>query len=435
MTTRAAESGYAGSELHALLSELYPICRSLTGEGVRETLRAISKHVPLRVHSVASGTQAFDWTVPLEWNIRDAYVKDDTGARVVDFHDSNLHVMGYSEPVHEHLDLPALRSRIYSLPEQPAVVPFRTSYFKRDWGFSMAHEKLLALKEGRYEVRIDSTLEPGELNYGEYVVPGETDDEVLISAHVCHPSLANDNLSGVVVAAFLAAALGSRQLRYSYRFLWIPAQIGSIVWLSRNAAAAARIKHGLVLVALGDAGAPTYKRSQRCDTEIDRAAVHVLAHRPGPSRELPFFPHGNDERQYCSPGFNLPVGALMRTPCGRFPEYHTSADNTDFVQPAALADSLDICLEIVDVLEGNRTYVNLNPMCEPQLGRRGLYRLTGDVSGGGKVKELPMLWVLNQSDGTRSLLDIAERSGTPFADIRRAADALLEAGLLSEKGR
>lgn len=424
--------GAVGTRAHDLIRELYPMCRSLTGEGVRESLRLLKTIIPLDIHEVPSGTRAFDWVVPKEWNIRDAYVKNARGERVIDFRSSNLHVTGYSVPVHARMGLAELKPRLYSLPDKPDVVPLRTSYFREDWGFSIAHRDLEKLAEGEYEVCIDSTLADGSLTYGECFLPGESSDEVLVSTHICHPSLCNDNLSGIALATELARALGDCRRRYSYRFLFIPAQIGSIVWLSRNEKNVGRIKHGLVLVAVGDAGDPSYKRSRRGNAEIDRAAVHVLRQQGLEARVRDFFPHGNDERQFCSPGFNLPVGSFMRTPCGTFPEYHTSADNLEFVRPAALADSFDQCVGIFEILEHNRRYLNLNPKCEPQLGRRGLYRLTGDVHGGGKVKEMPMLWVLNLSDGEHSLLDIAERSGFGFGDILAAARALEQCALLKE---
>lgn len=435
--THLPEVGSTGNQLHELITRLYPICRSLTGEGVRSTLRILSEHIPLQIHEVPTGTRIFDWTAPQEWNIRDAYVKNAKGERVIDFHRSNLHVMGYSTPVRATLSLNELKGRLYSLPDRPDWVPYRASFYKTNWGFSIAHRELEALPEGQYDVCIDSTLEDGHLTYGECFLPGESADEVLISTHICHPSLANDNLSGIAVATFLAQALHSQSCarRYSYRFVFVPAQIGSLAWLARNEQSLDRIKHGVVLVALGYAGSPTYKRSRQGNAVIDRAFVHALKATGGAYDVMDFYPHGNDERQYCSPGFNLPVGSFMRTPCGKFPEYHTSADDLQCVRPQYLEASLDTCREVISILEGNRTYLNLNPKGEPQLGRRGLYRQVSDLSGGGKVKELPILWVLNLSDGRHSLLDIAERSGYDFGDIRQAADALIACDLLEEQIR
>jgi aminopeptidase-like protein len=435
MITLERESGLEdpakmGRELHQFASELYPICRSITGNGIRETLRGIQKLVPLEIHEVKSGTEVFDWQVPQEWNIRDAYIKDASGQRVVDFQEHTLHVLNYSSPIHARLALSDLRKHLHTIPEHPDWIPYRTSYYKADWGFCLAHNQLEALTDGEYEVSIDSTLEDGYLSYGECYLPGQSSDEVLISVHACHPSLANDNLSGLAVATFLTRLLNGQKLRYSYRFLFIPGTIGAITWLSRNRDAAQHVRHGLVLTCIGDAGGFHYKKSRRGDAEIDRVMAHILRHSGEPAEILEFSPYGYDERQYCSPGFNLPVGCLMRGVWGTFPEYHTSADNLDFIQPEKLAGSLRVCAGAVNVLENNRTYVNQNPFCEPQLGKRNLYRSTG---GGSIHEEIhARLWVLNLSDGRHSLLDIAERSGLAFAVIDDAAKVLCEGGLLQE---
>lgn len=418
-----------GAELHRLIADLYPICRSITGDGFRETLRRLGRFVPLTVHEVPTGTTVFDWIVPKEWNIRDAYVKDGTGRRVIDFRQSNLHVVNYSVPIRATLTRAELQEHLFTLPDHPEWIPYRTTYYKESWGFCLSHDQLLRMKDETYEVLIDSSLKDGHLTYGEVFLEGATDEEVLITCHACHPSLCNDNLSGVAVATFLARALSERPHRFSYRFLFIPGTIGSITWLALNEDNVDRIRHGLVLALLGDAGPFTYKRSRRGDAEIDRVAAYVLGSLPGGNRVRDFTPYGYDERQFCSPAFNLPVGSLMRTPNGEYPEYHTSADNLDFVKPNQLAESYALCMSIIDVLENNQRYVSLNPKCEPQLGRRGLYR-----SMGGEAKapefEMALLWVLNQSDGTKDLLDIAERSRLPFGSVRSAADALLESGLI-----
>lgn len=421
----------AGREMYGLVGELYPLCRSITGDGVRETLRRVALHADLKTHEVPSGTPVFDWTVPREWNIRDAYVKNARGERVIDFRASSLHVVSYSVPVRARLSLAELKQRVFTIPDHPEWIPYRTSYYRESWGFCAPHRLLAELDEGDYEVCIDSSLAPGSLSYGECYVRGATEEEVLVSCHVCHPSLANDNLSGIAVAAFLAGLLAKASLRYSYRLLFIPGTIGSISWLAANEALVPRIRHGLVLACVGDGGEPTYKKSRRGDAEIDRVARLVLRERAGGHRIEEFTPYGYDERQFCSPGFNLPVGCLMRTPHGRFPEYHTSADNLDLVRPEALADSLDTCLAVLDVLESNRTYVNQNPKCEPQLGKRGLYGSVGGRSSAAP-DEMTMLWVLNLSDGRHSLLDITERSGCSFGAVKDAARALEGAGLLRE---
>lgn len=419
-----------GEAMYRLIERLYPICRSITGDGVRETLAAIREHVPLEVHEVPSGTPVLDWTVPKEWNIRDAWVKDASGRRVIDFRASNLHVVGYSVPVRRRLSLAELKPHLHTLPDHPDWIPYRTSYYQESWGFCLAHNRLLALEEGEYEVEIDSTLSDGALTYGELVLPGEQEEEFLLSCHVCHPSLCNDNLSGIALATFLAARLAARRARRcTYRFLFIPGTIGSITWLARNEPAVARIRHGLVVNCVGDGGPFTYKRSRRGDAEIDRAASHVLRHSGRAYDVIDFFPYGYDERQYCSPGFNLPVGALSRTTHGHYPQYHTSADDLGFVRPGALAESLELYEAVIDVIERNRRYRNLSPKGEPQLGRRGLYRALG--AGRSSEDEMAVFWVLNLGDGEHDLLAVAERARMPFPAIARAADALAATGLLA----
>lgn len=420
-----------GREIYAVISELYPICRSISGNGLRESLRRIEKYIPLTIHEVPSGTRVFDWTVPKEWNIRDAYVRNSRGERIIDFQKSSLHVVSYSVPVKKRMTLKELKEHLYTLPDYPDWIPYRTSYYQESWGFCLAHRQALELKDEEHEACIDATLEDGSLTYGEYYLRGETSDEVLISCHACHPSLCNDNLSGVSLATFLAKHLSTLSLRYSYRFLFIPGTIGSITWLCLNEARVSRIKHGLVLTCLGDRGRSTYKKSRRGDAEVDKAVIHVLKNSAQDYEVMDFFPYGYDERQFCSPGFNLPVGCFMRTPHGRFPEYHTSADNLDFVHPACLADSFVKCLSVFYVLENNRTYLNQNSKCEPHLGKRGIYRSTGGRID-ANVDELAVLWILNLSDGYHTLLDIADRSELEFSLIKRTADVLLQHHLLKE---
>jgi aminopeptidase-like protein len=418
-----------GHDLHDFARELYPLCRSITGNGIRATFAKIAEHVPLAVTEVPSGTEVFDWTVPREWNIRDAWIKNSAGERIVDFQRSNLHVVNYSVPVRAVLPLAELKQHLHSLPDRPDAIPYRTSYYQDSWGFCLTHRQLESLPEGDYEVFIDSSLAEGSLTYAECFLAGESSDEVLISAHSCHPSLANDNLSGISVAAGLAAFLQGRRLRYSYRVLFAPGTIGAITWLARNRENAHRIRHGLVLTGIGDSGGFHYKRSRFGDAEVDRAMAHVLRHSGQPFELLDFSPYGYDERQYGSPGFNLAVGCLMRSVWGSYPEYHTSRDNLDFIHPDQLANSLRTCVALVDVLECNHCYRNLSPFCEPQLGKRGLYRATGGAEISDEIHA--RLWVLNFSDGAHSLLDIAERSGLPFSLIHSAAQLLLEAGLLA----
>jgi aminopeptidase-like protein len=424
-----------GRQMHRLAEELFPICRSMTGPGVRETLDVLRRRIPLEIREIPTGEKAFDWEIPREWRIRDAYVKDSTGNRVVDFRRSNLHVVSGSVPVHAAMPWRELRDRLFSLPERPDWIPYRTSFFKEDWGFCVPHRLFRELEQRErqgpqtYEVCIDSELMDGSLTYGELVLPGQTRDEVLISTHVCHPSLANDNLSGIAVATFLAEALQTWNRRYTYRFLFIPATIGAIAWLSRHEDHVRHIKHGLVLAVLGDAGRLTYRQSRKGDAEIDRAVRHVLFESIDDYRILDFEPFGYDQRQYCSPGFDLPVGCLMRTPNGQYPEYHTSADDLDLLRAESLADSLTKCVAMIRVLEQNRRYRNTHPKCEPQLGRRGLHHAFGHGAGNAALQRA-VLWVLNLSDGRHSLLDVAERSKTPFELIKQAADALVQRQLL-----
>jgi len=418
-----------GEQMYGLIRDLYPICRSITGDGVRETLRRVSRHIPLEIHEVPTGTRVFDWTVPKEWNIRDAFVRDSAGSKVIDFRNSNLHVLNYSIPFHRQVSLAELRQHLFTLPDHPDWIPYKTSYYQECWGFCISHNQLLALKEGSYEVVIDATLEAGHLSYGEYCIPGASPDEVLISCHVCHPSLCNDNLSGVALCAFLAKHLSRASPRYSYRFIFIPGTIGAITWLALNEGATARIKHGLVAANVGDSGKMNYKKSRRGTAEIDRAAAHALRHSGSPCEIHEFSPDGYDERQFCSPAFNLAVGCLTRTPAGRYPEYHTSADDLALVQPGYLADSFRQYLAVLNILEDNRCFQNQNPKCEPQLSKRGLFRTLGGHADRGAI-ELAMLWVLNLSDGRYSLLDIAERSDLAYPVVSAAARMLEEAGLL-----
>ena len=412
-----------------LIAELFPICRSITGEGLRTTLRILQQIVPLEIHEVPTGTRVFDWTVPREWNIRAGWIKDSRGDTVVDFKNSNLHVVSYSVPTHAKVSLAELQTHLFSLPNHPEWIPYRTSYYRENWGFCLPHRQREQLREEEYEVYIDASLREGHLSYGELYLPGESDEEVLFSCHSCHPSLCNDNLSGMAVTAFLARHLTAGARRLSYRFLFIPGTIGSITWLSLNEAKLSSIKYGLVLSCLGDRGGLTYKRSRRGDCEVDRVVAHILKHSGRPFQIVDFSPYGYDERQFCSPGINLPIGRLSRTSNGCYPEYHTSADDLDFVCPESLDDSLERLLAIVEVLEENKTYLNLNAKCEPQLGKRGLYRTIGGAPD-GEARELAMLWVLNQSDGRNSLLDIAERSDQPFHRILEAALVLEEEHLL-----
>ncbi len=425
-----------GQEIYSFAREAYPMGRSLTGNGVRQTLDLLGRDLPLEKHEVPSGTPVFDWTVPEEWNLREGYIADSSGRRIVDSRSHNLHVLGYSEPVSGRFRLAELRPHLYSDPARPDAIPYRTSYYKRRWGFCLPHRQLEALPDDLYEVRIDATLEPGHLTYGEVVIPGEREEIVLLSAHVCHPSLANDNLSGLGVVAAVARQL--QQLvaeggkpRYTYVILFAPGTLGAITWLARNEERARRVAHGLIAANLGDGGAFRYKESRRGDATIDRAVRQVLQDAGEPFEARDFVPFGYDERQFCSPGFDLPVGSLTRTPWGEYPEYHSSDDDLELIRPEHLALSARRYLEVIRVLETEARYLNQNPKCEPQLGRRGLYSLLGGRDD-GRERELVLLWVLNLSDGEHSLLDICQRAGQSFGAVAEAVEALVEVDLLRE---
>ncbi len=416
------------------IARLQPICRSITGDGVRETLRLIGEQIPLECHEVASGTPVLDWTVPPEWNIRDAYIKDASGRRVVDFARSNLHVVSYSIPVAPRwISRAELEPHLHSLPDRPDWIPYRTAYYERAWGFCLSQRQRDALTDERYEIAIDATLAPGALSYGELRIAGESEAEILISAHVCHPSLCNDNLSGIAVAVALARdRLGTRP-RLSYRFLFAPGTIGAISWLARHREAMPRIEHGLTLVCLGDDHPLQYKQTFAGDAPIDRAMALVLAGEPDAHPALPFHPYGYDERQFNSPGFRLPVGSFMRGRHGEFPEYHTSADDLDFIRPECLERSALRLREVCDLLEANARLVSLAPHGEPQLGRRGLYEAIGGSSDPQSLSRA-LLWVLQFADGEHDLIDVAARSGIPWNTVAEAAERLEAKGLLERHG-
>ena len=435
MNTPADRSNLIGEQMHALVSRLFPICRSQTGDGVRQSLSVLREFIPLDVHEVPTGTPVFDWEVPREWNIVDAYIADGCGNRLVDFQQSNLHVVSGSIPVRTRLPWSDLQEHLTTLPDHPDWIPYRTAFFQDTWGFCLTQRQFDRLDrqgEQEYEVCIDSTLADGSLTYGELFLPGETDEEVLFSTHICHPSLANDGLSGLAVAVFLAQHLMPLNRRYGYRFLFVPATIGAITWLALNEDKTPRIKHGLVLSCLGDGGPLNYRRSRQGDAVIDRAVCQMLRDSQRPHNILDFEPFGYDQRQYCSPGFNLPMGCLMRTPNQQYPEYHTSADDLSLVQPEGLASSLDALRGLCEVLEHNQTYINLKPKCEPRLGESGLYQAFGSRPDAQRLQQA-ILWTLNLSDGSRSLLDVAQRSRLPFSLILQAARTLEENNFLTRQ--
>ena len=427
---RPATGGGVGEDLLAFVEEILPLRRCITGDGLRQTLAAIGRRVPIRTTQVPSGTRVGDWTVPPEWRVREAHVALPGGPRVVDWVDSPLHLVQYSQPVRERMTLRALRPHLHTLPALPALVPYRTSYYAPSWGFCLSQDALDALttavgEDGELDVVIDAEHVEGDMDYGEVIVPGRTPDEILLSAHVCHPALANDNAASIAVATALARRLldGPRP-RHTIRFLFAPGTIGAIAWLAQGGAE--RVRHGLVLANLGDGGSLVYKRSRRGTLgdplDVDRAVEVAARDRGAPLEVRPFTPDGYDERQFGSPAVDLAVGRLTRTPHGEYPEYHTSGDRLDLLRPEALAESLAVLGGAVEILDANDRYCN-PAVGEPQLGRRGLY-------GAGRDYQA-LLWVLNMADGEHSLLDTAERSGLPFAAVRDAADRLLDAGLLT----
>ncbi len=429
--------GSIPNDMFNLMTELYPICRSITGNGVRKTLDIIKKHINLEIHEIPSGTSVFDWKIPKEWNISDGYIIDPNGKKIVDFKKSNLHVVGYSVPIHKKIQLDELKNHIHTLPSPPNAIPFITSYYKETWGFCMTYNQFQKLESGEYEICVDSTLEDGSLTFGEFIIKGKTEKEFLISCYVCHPSLCNDNLSGVVLATFLAKHLKNLSLNYSYRFLFIPETIGAITWLNLNEKNLDNIKGGLVATCLADSGRSTYKKSRMGNAKIDQIVSYVLEHSKADFSIVDFYPYGSDERQFCSPGFNLPIGSLMRTPYRKFQEYHTSADDLTFVKKEAIEDSFRKYLETIMIFDQDAKYLNTNQKCEPQLGKRGLYRNLGiprydETSDETEQQELAMFWILNLSDGNNSLLDIAKISKIPFSIVLKIANLLNEKKLLTK---
>lgn len=424
-------------DMFNLISELYPICRSITGNGVRQSLDIIKKHIEIEKKEVATGTQVFDWNIPKEWNISNAYIIDPNGKKIIDFKKSNLHVMSYSTPIKKKIELEELKKHIHTIPTQPNIIPYITSYYNENWGFCMSQNQFNELESGEYEICIDSTLKNGSLTYGEYLIKGEIQDEFLLSCYICHPSLCNDNLSGVALLTYLAKHLKNLKPKFSYRFLFIPETIGAITWLNLNEGKIDKIKGGLVATCLGDSGNSTYKKSRRGDSKIDKIVSYVLKYSNSEHSIVDFYPYGSDERQFCSPGFNLPMGSLMRTPYRKFLEYHNSGDNLEFIKKDSLGDSFSKYLESIWMFDKDEKFLNVNLKCEPQLGKRGIYRNTGIVRTDMNTdeieqRELAIFWILNFSDGKNSLLDISEKSGIPFDIIVSASSNLYENKLLKQ---
>jgi aminopeptidase-like protein len=419
------------AQMYGWALDLFPICRSITGEGLRNTLKYFGNILPeLTIHEVPTGTQAFDWTVPDEWQICEAYIEDESGQRIIDFQNNNLHVVGYSEPVNRRMDLKELEEYLYSLPEQPTAIPYITSYYKRRWGFCLTHKQHKALKQGSYHVVIKSEINPGVLNYGELILPGESKEEVLLSTYVCHPSMANNELSGPVVTTALAQWLMSLDNRlYTYRIIFIPETIGSIVYLSKH------LEHlkkhliaGFNITCIGDDRCYSYLPSRNGNTLSDQTALHVLKYTDLNFKSYTWLDRGSDERQYCAPGVDLPIATIMRSKYGEYPEYHTSLDDLSLVTPSGLEGGYKMLKKAIEIIESNVTPKN-TIYCEPQLGIRGLYPSISTKNSGKQVRT--MMNLISYCDGTQSLLEIAELIGQPFWDLLPIVRTLTENGLLS----
>jgi len=419
------------TELEQYFDRLFPINRSLTGDGNRESLRILSEIVDLQLHEIPSGTTCFDWTVPPEWNAWEAWIKNSAGEPIVDFKDLNLHLVGYSIPFRGKISLSELKTHLFSIPEMPETVPYKTSYYEQRWGFCLKHNQLENLKEDTYEVLIDSELnQNGSMTYGEAFIKGESDSEILFSTYICHPSLANNELSGPLVTSFIYKLLQGKKLRYSYRFLFLPETIGAIYYLSEHENNLRdKLIAGFVVTTIGDNGPFTYKRSRQGNTLSDKAVEMVLSQTENDYSIEDFFPFGSDERQYCSPGLNLPVGSLMRTRYGKYKEYHTSDDNKSFISFDAMQKSVEKYIEVVDMIEKNQIFTNQFPFCEPQLGKRGLYPKDGSQK---EIQEYinATLWLLNLADGTNDLIAISQKSKINFNLLAQIAEKLLKNGLI-----
>jgi aminopeptidase-like protein len=419
-----------GEKIYELACELFPINRSITGQGVRETLRILQRELSdLQIHEVPSGTPCFDWSVPKEWNICDAYIIGPDGKKIADFHENNLHVVGYSTPVDKTVSLSELKRHLYSLPEQPDAIPYVTSYYEERWGFCIEDKKKALLKKGEYKVYIDSTLKHGSLTYGEIIIPGNSEKEVFLSTYICHPSMANNEVSGPVVTTFLGKWLQSlRSRKYTYRIVFVPETIGSIAYISFNLGQLKKhVIAGFNVTCVGDERAYSYLPSRSGNTLADRVAIHVLNHISPDFKKYSYFNRGSDERQYCSPGVDLPVVSVMRSKYREYPEYHTSKDDLDFISPEGLFGGYNSLKQCIICLERNETLCMSNP-CEPQLGKRNLHPTLGARDAYNSIKIV--MGLIGYCDGTKDLLEIAERTGLRMQDLFETVDKLKEEGLL-----
>jgi len=429
LSTNTVKQINHGNQIYDLAVRLFPICRSITGNGVRETLGVLKEIVPqLIVHEVPSGTEVFDWTVPKEWNIKDAYIEDLDGNRIVSFTDSNLHVLGYSSPIDEIVTRDELLKMTYTQPEQPDVIPYVTSYYKKRYGFCMSENQKNSLDKEKYRVYIDSKLKDGSLTYGEVLIPGEKEEEVFLSTYICHPSMANNELSGPCVAIYLAKWLLEHPRRYSYRIIFIPETIGSITYLSRNLDEMKNnIIAGFNISCVGDNRAYSYIASRYGNTLADRVAKNVLHFHAPDYITHSFLERGSDERQYNAPGIDLPVCAICRSKYGEYPEYHTSADNLDIISPEGLGGAFDVYTKCIEALEENYKY-KIKCLCEPQLGKRGLYPTISQKGQYNDVKT--MMNFIAYADGANDLITISDIIDVPIEDLTQVAKKLNDSGLL-----
>jgi aminopeptidase-like protein/aminoglycoside N3'-acetyltransferase len=419
-----------GKDMYGLVKKLFPICRSITGNGVRDTLKIIQEHIPLTIHEVPTGTKVFDWKVPKEWNIKDAYVMDEKGNKIINFKKNNLHVMGYSIPINKIILLSELQEHLYSLPEQPEAIPYVTSYYKERWGFCIAHKERKKLKEGKYRVFIDSELKHGSLTYGELIIPGKTKKEVFLSTYICHPSMANNELSGPAVTTFLAKYLLAKPRKYSYRIIFIPETIGSITYLSKNLEYMKKqIIAGFNITCVGDERTYSYLPTRNGDTYADRIALNVLNFKSPKFIKWSYLDRGSDERQYTAPGVDLPVVSIMRSRYGTYPEYHTSLDNLELITSKGLFGAYDIIKKCLDIIEENQKY-KIKCLCEPELGRRGLYPTIGILSFPNEV--LNMSNFISYADGKNDLIDISNIIHVPVWELYPIIEKLLKVNLLKK---
>lgn len=417
-----------GTLMYKWATELFPINRSITGNGVRQTLNYIKKIIPeLQINEVPSGTQCFDWTIPKEWNCNEGYIITPNGDKICDFSINNLHIVGYSTPVDMDIEYEQLIEHLYYLEEQPNAIPYITSYYKERWGFCLKYEDFKQLEKGIYKVKIDSKLEDGSLTYGEVLIPGKIDKEIFLSTYVCHPSMANNELSGPVVTTALVNFIKNMKNRkYSYRILFIPETIGSICYLSRNIDTMKQnIIAGFNITTIGDDRAYSFIPTRYGNTLSDRVSKHIL--KDTKYIEYSYLDRGSDERQYCAPGVDLPIATICRTKYGEYPEYHTSLDDLTIISPTGLYGGYDKLKQAIVLLEKNEKY-RVNVLCEPQLGKRGLYPTISTKSSGEIVRD--MMNFIAYADGNNDLIDIANIINTKAEDLYEIVEKLAKANLI-----